>query len=51
MQVLLLCLQALHILWTLLFLRILWRILFQTSQQAAQAEYEGESDESSDKDD
>ncbi len=37
-------LQVLHILWTYLFLRILWRIATESPEEASRKEYEGGSD-------
>ncbi len=37
-QLMLIVLQVLHIVWTFLFLRILWRIVTQDPQKAAQVQ-------------
>ena len=40
----LLLLQVLHIIWTHLFLRILWRIATESTGDASRKEYEGGSE-------
>ena len=47
----LLLLLLLHIIWTHLFLRIVWRIATESSGDASRKEYEGGSDSDDDGDD
>ncbi len=47
-QAMLLLLQVLHIIWTHLFLRILWRIATESTGDASRKEYEGGSESDGD---
>jgi hypothetical protein len=46
----LLLLQVLHVIWTILFLRILWRIATEGSGDASRKEYEGGSESEGEED-
>jgi hypothetical protein len=46
----LILLQVLHIIWTHLFLRILWRIATESTGDASRKEYEGGSESEGDED-